>query len=61
MIFGDAGHRSPYLSHAKRALYHLSHTPDTFVESGIDNISEPEHLICSHFICVDVMVHKIQD
>ena len=21
---GDAGHRSPYLSHAKRALYHLS-------------------------------------
>ena len=25
--FGDAGHRSPYLSHAKRALYHLSYTP----------------------------------
>ena len=23
--FGDAGHRSPYLSHAKRALYHLSY------------------------------------
>ena len=22
---GDAGHRSPYLSHAKRALYHLSY------------------------------------
>ena len=26
--FGGAGHRSPYLSHAKRALYHLSYTPD---------------------------------
>ena len=23
--FGDAGHRSPYLSNAKRALYHLSY------------------------------------
>ena len=25
--FGDAGHRSPYLSHAKRALHHLSYIP----------------------------------
>ena len=25
--FGDAGHWSPYLSHAKRALYHLSYIP----------------------------------
>ena len=25
--YGGAGHRSPYLSHAKRALYHLSYTP----------------------------------
>ena len=25
--FGDAGHQSPYLSHAKRALYHLSYIP----------------------------------
>ena len=24
---GDAGHRFPYLSHAKRALYHLSYIP----------------------------------
>ena len=24
---GGEGHRSPYLSHAKRALYHLSYTP----------------------------------
>ena len=28
-FFGGAGHRSPYFSHAKRALYHLSYTPDT--------------------------------
>ncbi len=27
---GDAGHRSPYLSHAKRALYHLSYIPMSF-------------------------------
>ena len=25
--FGDAGHQSPYLSHAKRVLYHLSYIP----------------------------------
>ena len=25
--FGDAGHRSPYLSHAKRSLLHLSYIP----------------------------------
>nr|PNR63520.1 hypothetical protein PHYPA_001946 [Physcomitrium patens] len=24
---GDAGYRSRYLSHAKRALFHLSYTP----------------------------------
>ena len=24
---GDAGYRSPYLSHAKQALYHLSYIP----------------------------------
>ena len=28
--FGDAGHWSPYLSHAKRALYHLSYIPVLF-------------------------------
>ena len=26
-LVGDAGYRSPYLSHAKRALYHLSYIP----------------------------------
>ena len=29
-MFGDAGHRSPYLSHAKQALYRLSHIPVHF-------------------------------
>ena len=28
---GGEGHRSPYLSHAKRALYHLSYTPYTLI------------------------------
>ena len=28
-LCGDAGYRSPYFSHAKRALYHLSYTPQT--------------------------------
>ena len=26
-VFGGAGYRSRYLSHAKRALYHLSYAP----------------------------------
>ena len=29
---GAAGHRSRYLSHAKRALYHLSYSPNLLVE-----------------------------
>nr|PNR31474.1 hypothetical protein PHYPA_025595 [Physcomitrium patens] len=35
---GDAGHRSPYLSHAKRALYRLSYIP-TGVNSANISIS----------------------
>ena len=27
IFVGDGGYRSPYLSHAKRALYHLSYVP----------------------------------
>ena len=31
---GGAGYRSRYLSHAKRALYHLSYAPfDVFLDS----------------------------
>ena len=30
--FGDGGYRSPYLSHAKRALYHLSYVPECVIQ-----------------------------
>ena len=30
---GCGGHRSRYLSHAKRSLYHLSYTPSKFIFS----------------------------
>ena len=36
---GDAGHRSPYLPHAKRALYHLSYIP--VEETGSYCLIEP--------------------
>ena len=48
-IDGDAGYRSPYLSHAKRALYHLSYIPidvhSMFVKyiSSIIFILNPPH------------------
>ena len=32
--FGAAGYRSPYLSHAKRALYHLSYSPAVKAKHG---------------------------
>ena len=32
---GDAGYRSPYFSHAKRALYHLSYIPSV-IDSKMD-------------------------
>ena len=32
-LCGDAGYRSRYLPHAKRALYHLSYTPTIYVLS----------------------------
>ena len=34
-VSGDGGYRSPYLSHAKRALYHLSYVPGV-VDSGTE-------------------------
>ena len=40
--FGDAGYRSRYLSHAKRALYHLSYTPLTINGKGFDIINLDE-------------------
>ena len=32
---GDGGYRSPYLSHAKRALYHLSYVPISVIQEQI--------------------------
>ena len=32
---GEAGHRSPYPSHAKRVLYHLSYYPDEGRRAGM--------------------------
>ena len=36
---GDAGYRTPYLSHAKRALYHVSYIPMLFLFSFFFNYS----------------------
>ena len=33
---GGAGHRSRYLSHAKRALYHLSYAPTPDINNMCD-------------------------
>ena len=49
--FGDAGHRSPYLSHAKRALYHLSNIPVLF---KIRASFEQNSWSISFFICNDL-------
>ena len=40
--FGDGGYRSPYLSHAKRALYHLSYVPRTVSCGDRLGVSLPE-------------------
>ena len=41
-IAGDGGYRSPYLSHAKRALYHLSYVPRTVSCGDRLGVSLPE-------------------
>ena len=41
-FFGDGGYRSPYLSHAKRALYHLSYVPRTVSCGDRLGVSLPE-------------------
>ena len=38
ILFGGAGYRSRYLSHAKRALYHLSYTPIGYIYTRIFQI-----------------------
>jgi hypothetical protein len=41
-VLGDAGYRSRYLSHAKRALFHLSYTPVTPIVV-VDNLVQHFH------------------
>ena len=41
-VAGDGGYRSPYLSHAKRALYHLSYVPRTVSCGDRLGVSLPE-------------------
>ena len=43
---GDAGHRSPFLSHAKRALYHLSYIPlRKWGANAISNLSSVNAIV----------------
>ena len=44
-LFGDAGYRSRYLPHAKRALYHLSYTP---VNNSIFQYVLEKHILLIH-------------
>ena len=41
-IFGDGGYRSPYLSHAKRALYHLSYVPRVVDRRAELEVNQPK-------------------
>ena len=47
--FGSAGYRSRYLSHAKRALYHLSYAPD----------GEAGNLFAIYFVLYDNVAPKL--
>jgi len=42
-VLGDAGYRSRYLSHAKRALFHLSYTPVTPIVVVDDDLIQHFH------------------
>ena len=42
---GAAGYRTPYLSHAKRALYHLSYSPDYHTSENINYIYDLKLLV----------------
>ena len=63
---GAAGYRSPYLSHAKRALYHLSYSPDdgslaltssshqagvTFIGRVTTPLTGPSHVRAPVLVC----------
>ena len=44
---GEAGYRSQYLSHAKRALYHLSYIPISW--RGVVGQASGPHGVCCGF------------
>ena len=53
--FGDAGHRSPYLSHAKRAPYHLRYIPVLFKLRGS---LWTKFMLYQFSICNELSVHS---
>ena len=54
---GGVGHRSPCLSHAKRALYHLSYTPfPFFFFSLVDFPPKPDHYETMHGIIIIIFL-----
>ncbi len=48
---GEAGYRSLYLSHAKRALYHLSYIPISCVETHFRHIYQS-------YSCIDEYIEE---
>ena len=64
--FGDAGYRSPYLSHAKRALYHLSYVPIVlavlFLSNANTKSTVPAFWIChAHlFACTPSIAQLVE-
>ena len=50
---GAAGYRTPYLSHAKRALYHLSYSPDYHTSENINYIYDLNLLVNYFDIDID--------
>ena len=52
---GEVGHRSPYLLHAKQALYHLSYIPGTLCENRsvtFSNTSQSVTQMCMYSVLV---------
>ena len=57
---GDAGYRSLYLSHAERALYHLSYTPVCLIPCSRQNNPHESIIFCSdgHLHILSWRVHS---
>ena len=54
--YGGAGYRSRYLSHAKRALYHLSYAPYVFN----DAFDLPKVVMDTKKTCLTTKVNSVQ-